>query len=318
MGIIYKCTNLINNKKYIGQTIHSLQNRKTEHYGYCLYDGTVFHNAILKYGKENFKWEILGEYPNEELDKWEQFWIKKEDTFFKNGKGYNMNFGGNTAIGREINKKRVKSYKVDTFGNLLEGEIFNSLTEASEILSKRTGKNISTTMISKICKRDKGYHSCCGYTFNFVDDEDKEISNFHSSKAKVIKIIQPDGTSDLFPSINSAHKALGINPRVIKNALDRGGLIVRGQFKNWKVEEISNWNRIVTDKEKSQWQLQEHLKKYNIDLFLEGKKKGVKDILVEIVKNIDKISEKDAYEIIVNMSGQYFSEDSIFQNQSEQ
>ena len=100
-----------------------------------------------------------------------------------------MNFGGNAAIGREVNKKRVKSYKVDTFGNLSEGEIFNSLTEASEILSERTGKNISKAMISKICKRDKGYHSCCGYTFNFVDDENKEISNFHSSKAKTIKII---------------------------------------------------------------------------------------------------------------------------------
>lgn len=55
--IIYKVTNIINNKIYIGQTIHSLNIRKSQHersheYGYK----TAFSNAIKKYGKENFIW----------------------------------------------------------------------------------------------------------------------------------------------------------------------------------------------------------------------------------------------------------------------
>ena len=60
--IIYKVTNIINNKIYIGQTIHSLNIRKSQHersheYGYK----TAFSNAIKKYGKENFIWEIIYE-----------------------------------------------------------------------------------------------------------------------------------------------------------------------------------------------------------------------------------------------------------------
>lgn len=31
MGIIYQCTNLVNNKVYIGQTIRTLEERKKEH-----------------------------------------------------------------------------------------------------------------------------------------------------------------------------------------------------------------------------------------------------------------------------------------------
>ena len=78
MGIIYQCTNLVNNKIYIGQTIRTLEERKKEHLKKAINDGTYFHNAILKYSKENFQWSILGEYPNEQLNYWENYWIEKK------------------------------------------------------------------------------------------------------------------------------------------------------------------------------------------------------------------------------------------------
>ena len=54
--IIYKVTNIINNKIYIGQTIHSLNIRKSQHersheYGYK----TAFSNAIKKYGNRLYR-----------------------------------------------------------------------------------------------------------------------------------------------------------------------------------------------------------------------------------------------------------------------
>ena len=59
-GIIYKVTNLQNGKVYIGQTIRTLNQRRTQH----IYDARnscsfYFHNAIRKYGEDSFVWEQI-------------------------------------------------------------------------------------------------------------------------------------------------------------------------------------------------------------------------------------------------------------------
>ena len=65
MGIIYCYTNLINGKKYIGQTINPSQ-RYSAHKSTHLnekdpeYD-SLFHRALRKYGWDNFKYEVLNE-----------------------------------------------------------------------------------------------------------------------------------------------------------------------------------------------------------------------------------------------------------------
>lgn len=57
--IVYKATNTLNNKTYIGITKQELRFRKYRH----VYDSKTskfyFHNAIRKYGQENFTWEII-------------------------------------------------------------------------------------------------------------------------------------------------------------------------------------------------------------------------------------------------------------------
>ena len=67
--IIYKTTNLINNKIYIGQDSKNNSN----YFG----SGYFINRALKKYGKENFKKEIL-EFckTKEELNKREEFWIE--------------------------------------------------------------------------------------------------------------------------------------------------------------------------------------------------------------------------------------------------
>jgi hypothetical protein len=68
--VVYKTTNLVNGKSYIGKDKHNNPN--------YLGSGKKLHAAIKKYGKENFKKEIL-EYCNtyDELRDREVFWIKK-------------------------------------------------------------------------------------------------------------------------------------------------------------------------------------------------------------------------------------------------
>lgn len=88
-GIIYKITNKVNGKSYIGQTRYTIEFRWKQHQHKK--DNTYFHNAIHKYGVDNFNIEILEECDTEELNQKEIFYIAKYDTF-KNG--YNLTIGG--------------------------------------------------------------------------------------------------------------------------------------------------------------------------------------------------------------------------------
>lgn len=53
--IIYKVTNKVNNKVYIGQTVNSIDYRMKQHYKDTKRDNYYFHNALRKYKVEDFK-----------------------------------------------------------------------------------------------------------------------------------------------------------------------------------------------------------------------------------------------------------------------
>ena len=108
--IIYKATNKINGKSYIGQTINELHDRKSGHLRSSKGDNTdcMFHNAILKYGKESFKWRVICECKDiDELNKMEKHYIKEYNTFIDNSEGYNMTTGGDGYIRSEENKRKI-------------------------------------------------------------------------------------------------------------------------------------------------------------------------------------------------------------------
>lgn len=107
-GIIYKVTNKINGKVYIGQTTHGMEKRKYDHVyaaktnkykGKCR---EYFHNALAKYDPDCFVWEILeGCYTKESLDLAEQWYIRYYRSFvdFSDSNGYNLTIGGNGNSG---------------------------------------------------------------------------------------------------------------------------------------------------------------------------------------------------------------------------
>lgn len=102
---IYKITNLVNGKVYIGQSIdiHRRWNnhkRKTfiksdEQYNYPLY------RAFRKYGLDNFSFEIIEECSEEELNKKEIYYIDLYRTYicWKDSNGYNQTLGGGGSKG---------------------------------------------------------------------------------------------------------------------------------------------------------------------------------------------------------------------------
>ena len=93
-GKIYKYTNLINGKVYIGQTKQTLEQRDYKHQTQ-LNDNTYFHRAIKKYGRDNFSLELVEDnIPFNELDEKEKYYINYFESFYVTGKGYNLTQGG--------------------------------------------------------------------------------------------------------------------------------------------------------------------------------------------------------------------------------
>jgi len=101
---IYKTTNKINGKIYIGQD----KNDRKNYFG----SGYIIKNAIKKYGKSNFTKDILEVCNNEkELNDREYFWIKFFDS--KNPKiGYNIKDGGGYVGNKlDIHANRINILK---------------------------------------------------------------------------------------------------------------------------------------------------------------------------------------------------------------
>ena len=94
MGYIYKITNTLNDKVYIGQTIKTVQKRFTQHKNNSnkeYFSQIVLYKAFNKYGIENFICEEIEEVPNDKLDEREKYWIEYYDSYFN---GYNSTLGG--------------------------------------------------------------------------------------------------------------------------------------------------------------------------------------------------------------------------------
>ena len=97
MGYIYKITNTLNDKVYIGQTIKTVQKRFTQHKNNSnkeYFSQIVLYKAFNKYGIENFICEEIEEVPNDKLDEREKYWIEYYDSYFN---GYNSSLGGRTS-----------------------------------------------------------------------------------------------------------------------------------------------------------------------------------------------------------------------------
>lgn len=107
---VYKVTNTINGKKYIGQTTATLQRRWSAHVRAAKHGSTsIIHNAIRKYGRDAFRIELLQECRSfEKLDEAERRWIAELNTIAPNG--YNIEEGGcrNRGSMSEATKQKLR------------------------------------------------------------------------------------------------------------------------------------------------------------------------------------------------------------------
>lgn len=163
---IYKITNKINGKIYIGQTAKSIKERFNQH---CLKWSccTKLKNAINKYGKENFIIEQIDHaHTLEEANCKEIFYINFYNSQIN---GYNLAGGGYTTNP----STRKKVICLDT------NEIFESATECAKHL------NTKVENVARVCRGERP--TLFEKRFAYLDENNKPITsviNFNTKKSK--------------------------------------------------------------------------------------------------------------------------------------
>lgn len=187
VGEIYKITNLINNKIYIGQTrSHRLNHKKYRPFGYigrfkdhfneansnkkaqCRY----LNSAILKYGIENFMCELLETCEINELNRLECEYINNYSSLYPNG--YNLTKGGKNFTC--INGKYIwkPEYKPKINKNLKKSDYTKNLI--SENIKKTIGNKDHRIKMMKITQQqhlEKKYSK-----FENIHIDENEIDNY--------------------------------------------------------------------------------------------------------------------------------------------
>jgi len=215
---IYKAVSKTTGKVYIGQTTQTLQERINQHnsHAYGHQYNYHFHNAIRKYGSEDFTYEIIEDDIKtiEVLNEREKYWIAYYNSYYD---GYNSTLGGEGCVRRD-DEMIVKLFKegyttqeiCEITGynrqTIYRSYSINGLTEdnnkrKAELNRERCsrtvdqysldgkyiktwpsatecGKNLGNQgLISAICRQEKSILSAYGFLFKYTDDP-RDISEW--------------------------------------------------------------------------------------------------------------------------------------------
>lgn len=181
---IYKITNIITQKSYIGQTKRKIQRRFNSHISEAnrnLYD-TYLHRSIRKYGKENFIIELIEECNQENISDREIFWIQTLNT--KSPNGYNLHdggYGGCLNPSDELRQKLSNAKKGHIPWN--KGKDKQSMTEYVPV--KKVKKQKKSLKMTKYCILCLSIFDCKNKKRKFCS---KSCSVTYSNKNRKIQI----------------------------------------------------------------------------------------------------------------------------------
>ena len=156
-GFIYKITNTINSKSYIGQTI---QNVKERFYQHCAtkcskaVSNMAIHRAIKKYGKSNFTVEVIEEIDSANLNDRERYWIKYYNSY---NNGYNSTKGGKEGCKpfKDLDVESIiKEYSTGKSLRTL-GTVFKVDKQTIKDLLIRHNVELRTTRTYKLSQKDR-------------------------------------------------------------------------------------------------------------------------------------------------------------------
>jgi len=208
-NIVYRTTNLINGKIYIG--VHCTNNINDGYIGNGIYKQSntnrrtynqAFVNAVRKYGYENFKREVLYEFESAELAYWWESYLVDKD-FLSRKDTYNVKGGGSSSfyVSKEIRQK-IGSYKK---GIPLTEEHKRKIKETSSKrkLSEEHKKRISQARIGIVPWNKNKKHT--------EETKNKMREYLLSDKSNKRKAIECITTGEIFKSIKEASEKTLVN-----------------------------------------------------------------------------------------------------------
>lgn len=252
MGYIYKITNNINQKPYIGKTVDSIQERWREHIyeAFSHHSYFLIHQAMRKYGLDNFTIVELEQCSNDMLSEREQYWIKTINTHFEEGYGYNMTHGGDGTLrysDKQILELWNKGFSSGEIAKILgatpstisirlkslvgEGAARQRRTEKNRkpvlqydlsgnfikawnsVSEAEKGTNTSSGSITRCCKKERvmASNSLWKYATDETPIEELMINYAKSQKCNGVDLIDKDGNVlEQFKTAAEAERQKGI------------------------------------------------------------------------------------------------------------
>lgn len=264
MFTVYKITNKINNKCYIGSSIRTQKrwkehinasnNPNSPHYNYPLYC------AFRKYGIDNFSFKVIKDDFNsvKEMTDYEREMIIFFDSY-ENGYNQTLQTDRINNATENLNKynKKIsqKCAKVDKFENILE--IYDSYHDAAR--KNDLNGEYEATAIRDVCKGNRS--STRGLYFRDLDGNNnvvhKEMKRYYGKKSLVCIPVEEEKDTLYFESVSQAAKQLSTDRQSIGKCIagSKRYSIVHGYI----IREIDIYGNII----ENEISIDEKIKEYN-------------------------------------------------------
>lgn len=233
---IYKITNKINGKVYIGQTMRNIKERFNEYQS--LKTNPYLKKSFNKHGIDNFSFEVIHETKNlSELNDLEILYIKQFDSTNR-GKGYNLDAGGrNASPSQETLAKMSAAHKgrkqtadwtekrIAKAGSADAKKYGSPKTEEEKLAMSEKGKGENAYWFGK--KRDPEMVARMAATKTGVKMNPDAKRELLLRQGKQVEMTDTTGKVTIFESQTAASEATGISVNSISS-------YCKGKFKNGK------------------------------------------------------------------------------------
>lgn len=238
---LYKVTNKITGKIYIGQTVRTLKARWADHCCMKSYKHkSALKTAIKKYKKHSFTIELLAiVFSLKDANRLEHELIKSYDSL--SPKGYNLKCGGGSFGSchpdTKVKISKVQEHKRKQIVNATTGDIFSTSREAEE----KTG--ITRSQIIRCCKQKPNYLTAGGFVFRYTQDWDgkkirpEDVVDNYKPKANYIVVVRKNNEKiGVFDSMTECAKKFGFNADTLFNFQTKSF-----KYKGYEIEKEYNY-----------------------------------------------------------------------------